>query len=76
MAGAVRGFLARTAEAVRWARGTHAVDYAAVEASLAAEAGKVERQGHAEVLAALEVDAPTLTCNGERHTRIGHAPGT
>jgi len=56
--------------------GTCAVDYGAVEATMGAQVGAVERAAHASVLGSLEVDAPKLLIGGETYTRIGHALGT
>lgn len=73
---AVQGMIAAMLEARKAAHGTRAVDYASVEVAVAAQAAAIERAAHADILGALEVDAPRVVIAGETYSRIDHALGT
>src|SRR5690606_4235636 len=57
-------------------RGGRAVDYAETESLIAERTAAVERAAHAEVLGALEVDAPRIRVRGDLYARFGREPGT
>jgi hypothetical protein len=59
----------------RRAAGGRAVDYAQIERELGARTAAVERAAHRGVLAALDIDAPTVVIDGRVHTRVHRAEG-
>ncbi|MBK8974312.1 MAG: hypothetical protein IPM29_00140 [Planctomycetes bacterium] len=55
--------------------GREAMDYAVAEIMVAELTAAVERDAHAVMPSALEVDAPRVEIDGEVHTRVGHGNG-
>jgi len=51
------------------------VDYAAIEKEFAQQAAALERQAHAIVLQALDVDAPEVKVDGQTYRRVLRCPG-
>lgn len=72
----IKEMIAAMRKAQQSGYGTRAVDYAQVEEAIALRTAEIEREAHAGILRALEVDAPKLTIGGAAYTRIGHADGT
>lgn len=75
LAEAVERLLASTDQARQQARGGRAVAYAEVEREIGARAADIERAVHAQLLAHLDVDAPTVVIDGRRHTRVYRGEG-
>ena len=48
-----------------------AIDYGAVEATIAEDAGRVERTSHQAILQALDIDVPAVIIGGVRYLRVG-----
>jgi hypothetical protein len=65
-----------TAATARSAVGGQAVDYAATEKSIAERTAAIERTAHAEVLGALDVDAPRVCVRGVVNHRLGREART
>ncbi|MBK8979709.1 MAG: ISKra4 family transposase [Planctomycetes bacterium] len=63
------------ARAASGAASREAVDYAVAEIMVAELTAAVERDAHAVMLSALEVDAPRVEIDGEVHTRVGYGNG-
>ncbi|MBK8975920.1 MAG: hypothetical protein IPM29_08325 [Planctomycetes bacterium] len=57
------------------AAGREAMDYAVSEVMVAELTGAVERDAHAVMLGALEVDAPRVEIDGKTFTRVGYGNG-
>ena len=51
------------------------VDYGAIEKEFAEHAAALERQAHAIVLQALDIDAPQVTVEGQAYRRVLRCPG-
>jgi hypothetical protein len=75
LAEAVTQLVNRVERARRRAGGRGAIEYAAVEREMEAAAAAVERAAHAVILAAVDVDAPTVLIDGRVHTRVHRAEG-
>jgi hypothetical protein len=52
------------------------VDYGAIEKEFAEHAAALERQAHAIVLKALDIDAPQVNVDGQAYRRVLRCPGT
>lgn len=57
-------------------RADPAPDYARVERELAERTAAIERQAHAALLRAADVDAPAIRVDGRLHRRVGRYPAT
>lgn len=55
--------------------GGRAIDYAQIEREVGERTAAVERAAHESILAALDVDAPTVVIDGRVHTRVHRAEG-
>jgi len=55
--------------------GGKAVDYAAVEASVAEGASRTELAAHRAILKSLDMDVPAVVIGGIRYTRVGRCEG-
>jgi hypothetical protein len=75
LADAIEHLVASTERAVCRTAGGRAVDYAQVERDLGDRTADVERAAHQRVLAALDVDAPTVIIDGRVHTRVHRVDG-
>jgi hypothetical protein len=75
LARAIEDLVATTDQAIRRARGGRAVDYAQVEREVGDGVAAIERATHARILASLDVDAPTVTIDGQLHTRVFRGEG-
>jgi hypothetical protein len=51
--------------------GGKAVNYAEVEAAIAEDSGRVEREAHKSILQSLDIDVPAVIIGGVRYTRVG-----
>ena len=65
-----------TASASASARGGRSVDCAATEKAIAARTAAIERAANAEVLRALDVNAPRIRVRGDLFARFGREVGT
>lgn len=70
----IQSLVDATVAAAESSRGGRAVDYAETEREIAEQTAAVERAAHAEVLRALDVDAPRVRVRGVFFNRIGRAP--
>ncbi|HEY3160673.1 MAG TPA: hypothetical protein VGJ78_17025 [Vicinamibacterales bacterium] len=75
LADAVKQLVASVDRAHHRARGGRAVDYAQIERDVSERTAAVERAAHQSILAALDVDAPTVVIDGRVHTRVHRAEG-
>lgn len=75
VAEAIERLLATAERAKRRADRGRAVDYAPIEREIAERTAEVERATHHSILAALDVDAPTVVIDGQVHTRVHRAEG-
>ena len=75
LADAIRHLIASVERIQRRAVGGRAVDYAPVERDLGARTAAIERAAHQSLLAALDVDVPSVVIDGRRHTRVHRAEG-
>ncbi len=75
LAEAITQLIARTAQALHRAGGGRAVDYAQIEREVGADTAAVERAAHQSVLAAFDVDEPTVVIEGRVHTRVVRSEG-
>jgi len=66
----MKALIRATEKACATARGGKAVDYAAIEREMEERAAAIELAVHADILRALEVDAPCVRIGGVRYTRI------
>jgi len=76
LAESIQSLVDATARKSRSAAGGRAVDYAETERAIAEETAAVERAAHAEVLRALDVDAPRIRVRGATYARFGRTRGT
>jgi hypothetical protein len=76
LAESMQSLVDATVKAARSSRGGHAVEYAETEKAIANLTAAVERAAHAELLRALDVDAPRIRVRGELCARFGREPGT
>jgi hypothetical protein len=74
-ADAVERLVACAQRAMRRATGGRAVDYAQIEREVGERTAEVERAAHQRILAALDVDAPTVVIEGRVHTRVHPVEG-
>ena len=72
---AIEQALARLRVARAKAVGSGSVDYGQIEEEMASAAAAIERSAHQVLLAALDIDAPEVLVNGERHRRVLRTPG-
>jgi len=75
LAEAMEQLIACSARAMHHAAGGRAVDYARIERDVGERTAAVERAAHQSILAALDVDAPTVLIDGRRHTRVHRVEG-
>jgi hypothetical protein len=75
LADAVERLVASGERAKQRASGGRAVDYAQIEREVGERAADVERAAHHSILAALDVDAPTVVIDGRLHTRVHRTDG-
>ena len=75
LADAMNALVASVARARRRGDGGRAVDYAQVERELSADTAVVERAAHQAILAALDIDAPTVRIDGRTYTRVHRTEG-
>ena len=75
LADAVTQLVASVDRAHHRASGGRAVDYAQIERDVGERTAAVERAAHQSILAALDVDAPTVVIDGRVHTRVHRAEG-
>lgn len=75
LADAVTELVGGVERARRRAHGGRAVDYAQIERELGERTAAVERAAHQSILAALDIDAPTVVIDGRLHTRVHRAEG-
>lgn len=71
----IESLLRAVQDARKSARGSRAIDYAKVEEAIEKETAVIERTAHADILAALDVDAARVRIGGKTFTRIGREPG-
>lgn len=76
LAASMQSLVDATVTSARSSRGGHAVEYAETEKAIAERSAAVERAAHAEVLRALDVDAPRIRVHGALYARFGREPGT
>lgn len=72
---AVEQALVRLRAARGKAVGAGSVDYRQIEEEMAAATATIERSTHQVLLMALDIDAPEVVVNGERHRRVLRTPG-
>jgi hypothetical protein len=75
LADAVTDLVTSVTRAGRRADGGRALDYAQVERELGHRTAAVERAAHRDILATLDVDAPSVVIDGRVHTRVHRAEG-
>lgn len=75
LADAVRALITTVDRVRRRAAGGRAVDDAPAERDLGARAAAIARAAHQRLLAALDVDVPSVVIDGRRHTRVHRADG-
>jgi len=75
LADAIEQVIAGMARALRRAEGGRALDYGQVEREVGERVAAVERAVHQRLLAALDVDAPTVVIDGRVHTRVHRVEG-
>lgn len=76
LAESMQGMVEAVDAATCSAAGGQAVDYADTEETIAERSAAIERAAHAEVLRALDMNAPRVRVHGELYTRFGREPGT
>ncbi len=76
LAESMQSLVDATVAAAVSSRGGHAVDYADTERAIAKQTAAVERAAHAEVLRALDVDAPRIRVRGALYASFRRTPGT
>lgn len=75
LAEAVTQLVAKTEQARKRAGGGRAVDYGQIEREVGREAAAVERAAHQVILAAFDVDAPSVAIEGRVHSRVCRSEG-
>lgn len=75
LADAVTRLVAKTEQARKRADGGRAVDYGQIEREVGCETAAVERAAHEAILAAFDVDAPSVVIEGRVHTRVCRSDG-
>ncbi|HUE89977.1 MAG TPA: ISKra4 family transposase [Vicinamibacterales bacterium] len=75
LADAITQLVARTEQARHRASGGRAVEYGQIERDVGADTAAVERAAHQSILAAFDVDAPTVIIDGRVHTRVFRSEG-
>lgn len=75
LADAIERVIAGMERALRRAEGGRALDYGQVEREVGERVAAVERAVHQRLLAALDVDAPTVVIDGRVHTRVHRVEG-
>lgn len=75
LAEAVERLVACSAKAIARTTGGRTIGYAQIERELGERAADVERAAHQSVLAALDVDAPTVVIDGRLYTRVHRVEG-
>lgn len=75
LAEAIERLVASTDQARQQARGGRAVEYARVEREIGERTAEIERAVHAQLLASLDVDAPTVMIDGRSHARVYRGEG-
>lgn len=68
--------VATVTTALRAATGGKAVNYDAVECTIAESAAGIERAGHRAILRALDIDRPAVMIGGDRYARVGRSEAT
>jgi len=61
---------------MRAGRGSHAIDYAAIEREVEERTAEVERATHVDLLRSLDVDAPRVEIDGKIYRRMQMSAGT
>ena len=72
---AVERLVACSQRAMRRATGGRALEYAQIEREVGERTAEVERATHQRILAALDVDAPTVVIDGRVHTLVHRVEG-
>lgn len=75
LAESIQSLVDATVVAAESSGGGCAVDYAETERAIAEQTAAVERAAHAEVLRALDVDAPRIRVQGALYARFERTPG-
>ena len=75
LADAVQRLVVCTARVRRRADGGRALEYGSVEREVGGRVAEIERAAHQHLLAALDVDAPTVVIEGRVHTRVHRVEG-